>query len=438
MKAHTYDKTRTSLHFDLILYLAIMIVFYILEFIAPPSTLQPVVSLLLVIPVLAIFLVRKLVTKYAPFGLMVLFGACMLVNVSLMSLHVTTGWVDSKSPWREIDRLLDEQFAGSALIAMDSKIYLEKSYSFADRNRLIPNTHGTKFMIGSTTKQFTAMGILMLRDQGKLKIEDSICQYLPDCPQAWRQVTIQQLLTHTSGIMDPTQTFDTPQGTSFINTHVLKIQGALKFFRYLQQPATVSTIVKENKNIPLEFLPGEKFKYSNLGYVLLGYIIENVSGKCYGDFIKHEIFTPLQMNDSGYGHQAPNLATGYINSVFKTYYIDISRIHGAGGLYTTVDDLYKWDQALYGEQLVKRETLDEIFAPRVSIRRSPDLSYAYGWIVGQQNGHPVVTHAGSIGGYASFLIRYPEDKISIILLSNDQRVDFGTILSEIEKKLGLK
>jgi len=144
------------------------------------------------------------------------------------------------------------------------------------------------------------------------------------------------------------------------------------------------------------------------------------------------------MDSSGYGHQTSDLATGYINSFFKTYYIDISRIHGAGGLYSTVDDLYKWDQALYGEQLVKKETLGEIFTPRVPLQGSSDLSYAYGWFVGEENGHPVVMHPGSIGGYASFLIRYPKDKISIILLSNDQRVDFGTIINEIDKKLGLK
>lgn len=425
---------------DLIFYFILLIVFRILQFIAPPSALQPVVSLLLGIPVLAIFLVRKLVTKYAAYGLVILFGAFMLENVGLMSLNATAGWVDAKSPWPEIDRLLNEKFIGSALLAKDGKIYLEKSYSFADRNRLIPNTHTTKFMIGSMTKQFTAMGILILRDQDKLELEDSICQYLPECSQAWRQVKIYHLLTHTSGIIDPMQLFDAqvPQGTPFIDKYVLKIQRVYKFFRYIRQPATASKVIEAYKNTPLEFLPGEKFYYSNLGYVLLGYIIENVSGKSYGDFIEDEIFIPLKMNDSGYGHQAPNLATGYINAYFKTYYIDISKIHGAGGLYSTVDDLYRWDQALYEERLVKKETLDEIFTPRVSIRGSRDLSYAYGWVVGQENGHPIVANAGSIGGYSSYLIRYPEDKISIILLSNDQRVDFGTITNEIDKMLGLK
>ncbi len=440
MKAHTCGYARKIRRFDLVVYTTVLIVFGVLEFIAPPSALQPVVSLLLSIPILAIFLARKLVTKYAAFGLVLLIGVLMLVNLSLMNLHVTKGWVDSKSPWPEIDRLLDEQFVGSALIARDGKIYLEKSYSYADRNRLIPNTPTTQFMIGSMTKQFTAMGILILRDQGKLKLEDPICQYLPECPQAWRQVNIHHLLTHTSGIIDPTQRIETqiPQGTPLINRYVLKIQGILKLSHDLQNPATVSTTIEEHKNIPLEFPPGEKFYYSNLGYMLLGYIIENVSGKTYADFIKEEIFTPLKMDSSGYGLQAPNLATGYLNAFLKTYYIDISRIDGAGGLYTTVDDLYQWDQALYGEQLVKKETLDEIFTPRISTQGASNMSYAYGWIVGQENGHSIIMHGGAIGGYVSFLIRYPEDKITIILLSNDQQGDFGTIINEIDKKLGLK
>jgi CubicO group peptidase (beta-lactamase class C family) len=440
MKKQPHDKAGRINRFDLILYFTILIVFGVLEFIAPPCALQPVVSLLIAIPLLAIFLAKKLVTKYAVFRSMILIGAFTLVNVSMMNLHITTGWVDSKSPWPEIDRLLDEQFVGSALIAKDGKIYLNKSYSYADRNRFIPNTHTTKFLIGSMTKQFTAMGILMLRDQGKLELEGPICQYLPECPQAWGPVKIFHLLTHTSGIADPTQIIDpqVPEGTPFIDRYALKIRGALKFFHYIQQPATVSKVIEENKDIPLEFLPGEKFKYSNSGYVLLGYIIENVSGKPYGDFIEEEIFNPLKMNNSGYGNQAPNLATSYINSTFKSYYIDISRAHGAGGLYSTVDDLYQWDQALYGEQLVKQGTLDEIFTPRVTIQGDQDMSYAYGWMVGEGNGRPVIMHGGSIGGYNSVLIRYPKDKISIILLSNDQRANFGIIIDEIIKKLGLK
>ena len=445
MKAHACGDARKIHRFYLILYATVLIIFGVLEFIAPPSALQPVVSLLLGILILAIFLARKLVTKYAALGWVFLIGVLMLVNLSLMNLHVTKGWVDSKSPWPEIDRLLDEQFVGSALIARDGKIYLEKSYSYADRNLLIPNTPTTQFMIGSMTKQFTAMGILILRDQGKLKLEDSICQYLPECPQAWRQVNIHHLLTHTSGIVDPLKVIEKqePQGTPLINRFIFRIQGVIKFFYLLQQPATVSIVVEENKNTPLEFLPGEKFSYSNLGYMLLGYIIENVSGKPYGDFIKEEIFTPLKMDSSGYGLQAPNLATGYINTLFKTYYIDISRAHGAGGLYSTVDDLYQWDQALYGEQLIKKETLAEIFKPRVPIQGPSgmgpsDMSYAYGWMVGQENGHPLIAHGGSIGGYLSYLIRYPEDNITIILLSNNQPVDFGTIVDEINKKLGLK
>lgn len=421
--------------FELGLHLTMLVVFTLLECIAPPSALQPLVSLLIGVPLLAILLAKKLVTKYAVLGLLVLMGAFILGNAIWMSAHVTTGWVDSKSPWSEVDRLLDGRFSGAALLAVDGKVTLEKGYSYGDRNRLIPNTPTTQFMIGSMTKQFTALGVLILRDRGELQLDDPICRYLPDCPQAWNGVSIYHLLTHSSGIIDTVQGFD-PQASQGMS--IRRLQGALKFLRSLQQPADVSTIIDENKNIPLEFQPGEKFKYSNLGYMLLGYIIESVSGKNYGDFIREEIFIPLEMSRSGYGNRAPGLATGYINSWFKTYYMDISRAHAAGGLYSTIDDLYKWDQSLYSEKLVKKETLAELFAPRISTQNPAGLSYAYGWVVGQANGHPVTMHGGSIGGYLSYIIRYPQDRITIILLSNDQSVDFGALVVEIDKKLGLK
>jgi CubicO group peptidase (beta-lactamase class C family) len=445
MNTGSKDNFRRPNRYDIILWLTVLIAFAVLEIFFIPGTLQPLMSLALGALLLGIFWRKKLVTRYAVSGLAVLTGAFTLVNLGILSLQVSGGQVDPGSPWVEIDRLLEEHFTGSALVAVDGRPYLERSYAYADRSRLVPNTPQTQFMIGSTTKMFTAMGIMILRDRGMLELSDPICLYLPDCPPAWQPVNIEHLLTHTSGIPDFTQILDpqVPEGTTLVKRSILKVQAGIRFFSYIRQPATAAKIIVENRDNPLEFEPGARFKYSNTGYLLLGYIIERVSGQPYDGFIVQEIFIPLQMTASGYGKQSPDLAVGYINTIFQSYYIDISRAGAAGGLHSTTGDLLKWDQALDGELLVKKSTLDEIFAPRVPIddavgQRYSGLSYSYGWMVGWENEHPVAMHGGSISGYLSNFVRYPQDKVTIILLTNDGRTNLGLITNEITKQLGLR
>jgi len=269
--------------------------------------------------------------------------------------------------------------------------------------------------LGSITKQFTAMAIAQLAERGQISFDAPIAKYLEDFPKdVGDKVTIHNLLTHTSGIPSFTNSEDYQQ------IKMNKFSGE-KLIAWL-------------KDKPLEFTPGEKYKYSNSGYFLLGYIIEKVSGKPYDQFLKENIFDPLGMKDSGYDHSKvvlKNRAAGYSfdgKSFTNAGYLDMTVPGGAGALYSTVEDLYFWDRALYTEKLIKRATLDKIFTPFKS-------NYAYGWVVRDLFGHKRVTHGGGIDGFNTTIARYVDDELCIIVLSNIALSNTTTAVEEIAEKL---
>ncbi len=312
-------------------------------------------------------------------------------------------------------------FTGSVLIARSGQILVDAGYGLADRDRNIPNTPQTKFRIASLTKQFTAMAILMLQARGKLDVRDSICKYLSDCPAAWLMITIHHLLTHTSGI--PNETED-PAYPVFKKT-----------------PAAPAQTIARIQDKPLDFQPGEKWSYSNSGYILLGEIVERVSGQSYEAFLQQNIFGPLGMTSSGYDHNRSDLAVGYLDRFSVADYIDMSIPFSAGALYSTVEDLYRWEQALYTDRLLPRDLRDRMFTGYAAIPgQSPvpdstDWAYGYGWMLAKEGGRELLMHTGSTDGYASIIARYPDDKVTIILLSNIQRTDIYFIQSAIFNRL---
>ena len=290
-------------------------------------------------------------------------------------------------------------FTGAVLVARNGEVLLSQGYGLADRDKNLPNTPQTKYRLGSITKQFTAMAILILQAQGELNVQDHICRYVQECPAAWKEITIHHLLTHTSGI---------PNFTSFPDFQAIKAT-----------PSPPEQTITRFKDEPLDFPPGEQWSYSNSGYILLGYIIEQVSGQTYESFLQQNIFEPLQMMNSGYDHNDGSLATGYTGFYAnwkKADYVDMTIPHAAGALYSTVEDLYRWDQALYTAQLVPQELLDLMFTPHVKVDKK--MSYGYGWIVGELNGHQVASHSGGIEGFVTDISRYPDDDVTIIILSN--------------------
>src|SRR6476646_1583827 len=290
-----------------------------------------------------------------------------------------------------------KQFMGTVLVAQDGKVVLDKGYGFANLEWDIPNTPTTKFRLGSLTKQFTAASILLLEERGKLKIDSPVKQYLTDAPAAWDKVTIFHVLTHTSGI---------PSFTSFPE------------FRSKEAHAmTPQQLVDWFRDKPLEFEPGTKWNYSNSGYVLLGYLIEKISGQSYIDFLQQNIFTPLGMKDSGYdsnstviAHRAAGYAPGK-DGPENAGFVHMSIPFSAGALYSTTEDLLRWEQGLFGGKVLKPESLAKMTTPFKQ-------DYAFGLAVSTNNGHKMIAHDGGIEGFNTALAYYPDDKLVVAVLAN--------------------
>ncbi|AFL81242.1 penicillin-binding protein, beta-lactamase class C [Aequorivita sublithincola DSM 14238] len=314
----------------------------------------------------------------------------------------------------QLDELLNKyteygQFNGSVLVADKGQVIYKKGFGMANMEWDIPNTPDTKHRLGSITKQFTSMLIMQLVAEGKLDLQATVSKYLPDYSKVnGDKITIHQLLTHTSG---------TPNYTSFPN-----------FFKDLSQnPHSPTEMLALFGDLPLEFTPGERFAYSNSGYILLGAIIEKVTGKTYEEVLQEKIFDPLKMKDSGYDHHNTILkkrATGYEmkgSTPENSPYIDMSTPYAAGSLYSTVEDLYLWDQALYTDKLLSKKYMDMLFEKYI-----PAFGeyYGYGWMIGEmpigntKDTVKVVTHGGGINGFNTLITREIEDKSLVVLLNN--------------------
>jgi CubicO group peptidase (beta-lactamase class C family) len=295
------------------------------------------------------------------------------------------------------------KFNGSLLIARDGKVLISKGYGMANFELDVPNTPQTKFRIGSMTKPFTAMAIMLLQERGKVSVQDSICKYLADCPAAWQPITIHHLLSHTSGLA--------------------KHDKAGDYLKTAMMPMTVTQLIDSFRNKPADFKPGEKFDYNNNGYILLGHVIEKVSGQSYEAFLKENIFAPLKMVDSGYDHHVSimkNRAAGYFRegaTILNAIYIDQSQPFSAGALYSTTEDLFRFDQALYEGKFLSQKTLDAMFTPASGVV-GPAPTYGYGWFINKQLDHRAISHPGGLPGFTSILTRFPDDKVLIVLLGN--------------------
>jgi CubicO group peptidase (beta-lactamase class C family) len=291
----------------------------------------------------------------------------------------------------------DNKFLGSILVAREGSVVFEKSYGLANAEWEIPNGSTTKFRIGSVTKQFTAVAILLLEERGKLKLEDPVSNHVPNAPVAWANVTILHLLAHTSGI---------PNFTSLPDYRTWKLNAG-----------SVEQTLGYFRDLPLEFSPGEKWAYSNSGYILLGFIIERVSGQNYATFLTENILKPLGMNDSGYDSDTTILlrrASGYVrggSGLANAPFVDMRLPHAAGGLYSTTGDLLRWTQGLFGGKILSTASLARMITPVKS-------DYALGLGVKTTTGRTVIDHGGGIEGFNAHLAYYPESKLTVVVLAN--------------------
>lgn len=305
----------------------------------------------------------------------------------------------------------NHKFMGTALVARGSQTLFSKGYGSANLEWDIPNSPKTKFRLGSVTKQFTAASILLLEERGKLNVGDPVKKYLPDAPAAWDKITIFHILTHTSGIPSFTGFPDYVKLKPFATTH--------------------AELVARFRDKPLEFEPGEKWNYSNSGYLLLSYLIEKITGDSYEKFVRENIFTPLGMKDSGYDSNSaviPHRASGYVsgkNGFENAGFIHMSVPQGAGALYSTTEDLLKWEQGLFGGKVLQAASLEKMIKPFKN-------NYALGLQVETAGGHKVIQHGGGIEGFNTLLQYYPEDKLTVVVLGNVN----GPAPAEIARKLG--
>ena len=330
----------------------------------------------------------------------------ILISLAVLALVVPARAAETTADVKEVAakadaymqaRLKVGKFSGSVLVAKDGKALFEKGYGLANIENDVPNTPQTKFRLASVSKQFVATGIMILEHDGKLKVEDKVCNYLPSCPKAWGDVTLRQLMSHTSGVPE--------------NLRVALFKGQWP------QPTDLEHLLDVVKDKPLDFKPGEKYSYSNTGYALLGMVIEKLSGKPYGEFLRERIFEPLGMNNTGVDdrrlvlkHRANNYGMSKGQFVHAQY-IDLSQVYAAGSLYSTVEDLLKWDNALYSEKILPHKSFERMWTPVKD-------GYGYGWLSQKRFDRKIVTHTGGLPGVMTMVVRYPEQKVFVAVLCN--------------------
>lgn len=296
----------------------------------------------------------------------------------------------------------DRTYMGSALVAIGDELLLDKAYGSADLEWDISNTRDTKFRIGSVTKQFTAASILLLQERGKLDIDQPVRAYLPDSPASWEAITLRQLLQHTSGI---------PNLTDFDDFGTWK---------YL--PTTRDAVIARFSDKPLDFAPGEKWSYSNSGYLVLTAIIEEVAGEPYGDFVEKNIFAPLGMADTGMDVTSaiiPRRAEGYSpakDGIANADYVEMGIPQGAGAIYSTTGDLLKWQRGLFGGKILNAESLAAMTAPGVEAMEGS--TYAFGLIRTDDEDGTLIWHGGGIEGFNAWLGHDPDRDITVVVLAN--------------------
>lgn len=295
-------------------------------------------------------------------------------------------------------------------VTVEGETVLAKGYGLANVELGAPATIRTKFRIGSITKQFMSMAIMILEERGRLSVDDTLGTHLLDVPQQWAGVTLHQLLTHTSGIM-----------------HSWALPG---FTESMMIPATLNETLARFHEQPLVHQPGTQFSYSGVGYFLLARVIEVVSGREYGDFLRAEIFSPLLMDDSG-----TDLAQTVLNDRASGYRLDdgvlknapvihMPVLTGGGNLYSTAEDLSRWDRALTAGLLISKKSYSTMYQPELK-------GYAYGWFVGEKGGKQVLSHGGAVPGFRAYIVRVPSMQVCVVVLSNLQ----STVPSQIAQRV---
>lgn len=334
---------------------------------------------------------------------------------------------------KKIDRLIDlyakqELFSGTVLVAHKGQVILKKAYNLANRELCVANAIGMKFKIASLSKQFTALAILQLQEKNLLSLSDPLSQFVPNFTQG-HKITIHHLLSHSSGI--PNITFFADFGTKCL--HPITLPEEVEYLRI--------------NSIQLDFEPGTKYTYSNSNYIILSYIIEKVSGQSFENYLQDHILKPLGMHDSGLENLAsiiPNRTSGYVRNdiqIKNAPYFDYSWAVGSGGIYSTIEDMYRWDRALYANQqsIALPQSFKQLFTPHVQISSNiPNFWYGYGLAIQECEFGHCMSHEGNINGFSSYATHYTQDDTSIIILSNFAFAPYKTLETAIRNIIAHK
>ena len=311
------------------------------------------------------------------------------------------------------EQMKEHQIPGLALaIIRSGEPTRTGGYGLANLELNVPVRPETVFEIGSITKQFTAACILLLAQDGKLSIDDKISRHLANLPPGWSNITVRHLLTHTSGIKNYTG------------------QAGFELTRRLTQAQFIAALGA----LPADFAPGEKAKYCNSGYNLLGFIVENVSGRSYWDFLAERVWSPLGMTAST--NRDPDLvvrhrADGYIRAkgALHNRDSDLTDVFSAGAIVSTVGDLVKWNAALETEKLLRTSSRQQMWAP-ATLNDGSNCPYGLGWRIGDFNGRTNIGHSGSTSGFSASLQRFPDDDVTVIVLCNSDAPNIATTLAK--------
>lgn len=296
-----------------------------------------------------------------------------------------------------LQSLVDEgSFSGAVLVAYQGQVLLSKGYGMANAEQGIIATSTTRFRLASVSKSITALAVMQLVGAGLINLDASICTYLPNCPEAWKPVLVRHLLTHTSGIANYTD--------------------FAAFADVEQLPASPDQVIDRFRDLPLGFEPGSLYQYCNSNFVLLGQIIEQVSGQPYDAYMHDWIFGPLGMINSGYDSGDASVlggTRGYVGAGTPAIPINTSNLFAAGGIYSTVEDLYRLAQALDAGHMMKPELAAQMFTPFY-------YGYGFGWKIENRYGRQVIYHPGEMSGAHTYFGRYPNDGLTVIVLSNNE------------------
>ena len=309
----------------------------------------------------------------------------------------------------ELAAVLDESYSddepgAAVLVARGDELLLRQGRGLADVELSVDILPSMPFRLGSITKQFTAAAIHLLAERGKLSIDDEITKFLPEFPTQGHRITLRHLLTHTSGISNYTS-----------------IPG------YMSQPVkrdvTLDQLIRVFRDLPMDFAPGEKWQYSNSGYVLLGAVIEKASGQSYSEFLKASLFEPLGLTSTLVGEHAsivPNRVKGYLmngEQLRNAPFVSMSQAHAAGALLSTVDDMWRWSRALFRGEILSAESLEAMTTPAV-LNDGEVAGYAHGLGIGTFRGHDVIRHGGGIHGFTTVAQWFPDEEVLVVVLCN--------------------